>query len=137
MPSDCCVPGCNQKGYKGEKNEKVSYFNFPTDDSRRNQWLHAIRREQGKYFRLTKKTKVCSRHFRPRDLRKSFNGRVYVKENVLPSKFKWCPESPRKRKAPAARLPSQATAKTKKPSTSAVACCFSDSTWFARAWKTP
>ena len=126
MPSFCCVPECNQKGYKDEKNDKISYFNFPTDKTRRRQWLHAIRRDVGKDFRVTEKTKVCSRHFRSSDLKKSLNGRIYVKDNVVPSRFKWCPESPQKRKAPATRFPLQATTKTK-PSTSSAACSSLDS----------
>ena len=120
------MPECNQKGYKDEKNDKISYFNFPTDKTRRKQWLHAIRRDVGKDFRVTEKTKVCSRHFRSSDLKKSLNGRIYVKDNVVPSRFKWCPESPQKRKAPAARFPLQATKKTK-PSTSSAACSSLDS----------
>lgn len=42
---------------------------------------------------------------------------MYVKDNVVPSKFKWCPDSPKKRKAPLARLPVEPTKKAK-PSTS-------------------
>ena len=126
MPSFCCVPECNQKGYKDEKNDKISYFNFPTDKTRRKQWLHAIRRDVGKDFRVTEKTKVCSRHFRSSDLKKSLNGSIYVKDNMVPSRFKWCPESPQKRKAPATRFPLQATTKTK-PSTSSAACSSLDS----------
>ena len=121
MPSFCCVPECNQKGYKDEKDEKISYFNFPTDKTRRKQWLHAIRRDEGKDFRVTEKSKVCSRHFRSSDLKKSLNGRVYVKDNVVPSRFKWCPESPQKRKAPAVWFRLQATTKAK-PSTSTATC---------------
>ena len=120
------MPECNQKGYMDEKNEKISYFNFPTDKTRRKQWLHAIRRDVGKDFRVTEKTKVCSRHFRSSDLIKSLNGRVYVKDNMVPSRFKWCPESPRKRKAPAVRYPLQATTKTK-PSNSTATCSSLDS----------
>jgi len=74
MPSFCCVPECNEKGYKDEKNEKISYFNFPTDKTRRKQWLHAIRGDERKDFRVTENTKVCSRHFRSSDLKKSLNG---------------------------------------------------------------
>ena len=102
------------------------------------------KKREGKDFRMTEKTKVmCSRHFRSSDLKKSLNGRVYVKDNVVPSRFlilfkgtvhyplhillKWCQESPQKRKAPAVRFPSQATTKKKttKPSTSAVTCSYS------------
>ena len=87
------MPECNQKGYKDGKDEKMSYFNFPTDKTRRKPWLRAVRRDEGKDLRVTEKTKVCSRHFRSSDLKKSLNGRVYVNDNVVPSRFKWCPES--------------------------------------------
>ena len=85
------------------------------------------KKREGKDFRVTEKTKVCSRHFRSSDLKKSLNGRVYVKDNVVPSRFKRCQESSRKRKAPAVRFPSQTTTKTKttKPSTSAMTCSYS------------
>ena len=85
------------------------------------------KKREGKDFRVKEKTKVSSRHFRSSDLKKSLNGRVYVKDSVVPSRFKWCQESPRKRKAPAVRFPSQAATKTKttKPSTSAVTCSYS------------
>ena len=73
------MPECNQKGYKDEKDEKISYFNFPTDKTRRKQWLHAIRRDEGKDFRVTEKTMVCSRHFRSSDLKKSLNGKSICK----------------------------------------------------------
>ena len=78
---------------------------------------------------MTEETKVCSPHFRSSDLKKSLNGRVYVKDNVVPSRFKWCQELPRKRKAPAIRFPSQAITKTKttEPSTNAVTCSSLDS----------
>ena len=46
------------------------------------------KKREGKDFRMTEKTKVmCSRHFRSSDLKKSLNGRVYVKDNVVPSRF--------------------------------------------------
>ena len=63
-------------------------------------------------------------------MRNSFTVKVYLRDNAAPSKFKWCPESPRKQKAPAVRLPSRpATEKTKrtKSSTSTKTCSSSDS----------
>ena len=60
------------------------YFFF-TDKTRRKRWLHAIRRDEGKDFRVTKKNKVRSLHFRPNDLRNSFNGRVYLNGNAMKS----------------------------------------------------
>jgi len=100
MPSYCCVPNCNQKGYKSLSGEKVSFFNFPKSVLTRKQWIHAIRWDEGKDFVITEPSKVCSLHFRPEDLRKSLNGRVYVREDAIPSKFDWSGPSPRKRKAP-------------------------------------
>lgn len=105
MPSFCCVPNCNQKGYTSLSGEKVSFFNFPKAPLLRKQWIHAIRRDEGKDFVITERTKVCSLHFKSEDLRKSINGRIYVKEGGIPSKFDWSGPSPKKRKAPTERQP--------------------------------
>ena len=40
--------------------------------------IHAIRREEGKEFKIVDGTKVCPLHFRREDIIKSFNGRAYV-----------------------------------------------------------
>ncbi|XP_015758276.1 PREDICTED: 52 kDa repressor of the inhibitor of the protein kinase-like [Acropora digitifera] len=105
MPSFCCVPKCNQKGYSTSSGEKVSFLNFPKEPLIRKQWIHAIRRDEGKDFVITERTKVCSLHFRSEDLRKSINGRIYIKEGGVPSKFDWSGPSPKKRKAPTERQP--------------------------------
>ena len=87
MPSFCCVPNCNQKGYTSLSVEKVSFFNFPKAPLLRKQWIHAIRRDEGKGFVITERTKVCSLHFKSEDLRKSINGQSlytpqpFVKKN--------------------------------------------------------
>ena len=105
MPSHCCVPLCSQQGYRLSNGEMVSYFNFPKDKTSRKQWIHAIRRDEGPFFKIHDKTKVCSLHFKPGDLKKSLNGRVFVQEGKIPSRFEWRPESPKKRKAPTVRQP--------------------------------
>ncbi|CAB4044606.1 THAP domain-containing 6, partial [Paramuricea clavata] len=105
MPSHCCVPLCSQQGYRLSNGEKVSYFNFPKDKTARIQWIHAIRRDEGNYFKIHDKTKVCSLHFKPDVLKKSLNGRIFVKEGNITSKFEWKLGSPKKRKAPTARQP--------------------------------
>ena len=105
MPSHCCVPLCSQQGYRLSNGEKVSYFNFPKDKTSRKQWIHAIRCDEGPFFKIHDKTKVCSLHFKPGDLKKSLNGRVFVQEGKIPSRFVWRPESPKKRKAPTVRQP--------------------------------
>ena len=74
MPSYCCVPNCNQFGYASPSGKKVNFFNFPKAPLIRKQWIHAIRRDEGKDFVITERTKVCSLHFRPEDLRKKTDG---------------------------------------------------------------
>ena len=104
MPTHCCVPECTKKGCREDDGRKVSFFKFPDHVGRRKQWLHAIRREEGKHFRITKGTKVCSRHFRPEyDFVKTLAGRTELRGNAVPSKFVWTRTSPRKHKAPAVR----------------------------------
>ena len=105
MVTSCCVPECNQKGKKTSTGEKVSYFEFPRTPTRRKQWIHAIRREEGKEFKIVDGTKVCSLHFRREDLRKSFNGQAYVVAGGVPTRFSWSVPSPTKRKAPQERQP--------------------------------
>ncbi|XP_074608690.1 uncharacterized protein LOC141863105 [Acropora palmata] len=105
MVTSCCVPECNQKGKKTSTGEKVSFFEFPRTPLRKTQWIHAIRREEGKQFKIVDGTKVCSLHFRREDIRKSFNGRAYVVAGGIPSRFAWSVHSPRKRKAPPKRHP--------------------------------
>lgn len=102
MPSHCCVVGCTQRGYTTKGGQKVGFFNFPKERTKRKQWIHAIRRDEGEDFVITKKTKVCSLHFKPKDLRKTLTGRLHP--NAIPSVFSWS-VSPKKRKPPMKRLP--------------------------------
>ena len=105
MPTHCCVPECNQKGVKSPTGEKVSFFEFPNQSLLRKRWIHAIRRDEGKNWQITRDAKVCSLHFRREDLRKSLAGRTYLVDGFVPSRFAWSIPSPRKRKAPTERLP--------------------------------
>lgn len=105
MPQNCCVPNCTKKKYRTESAEKISYFKFPDDTILKKCWLHAIRRDEGKEFRVSENTKICSRHFKPEDLVKAVGGqRVYVKAGVIPSRFSWSKAgSPKKRAPPKCR----------------------------------
>ena len=105
MPSHCCVPKCSQRGYKSKSGEKVSFFNFPKEPLRRKRWLNAIRRDEGKEFLITDKTKVCSLHLKPRDMRKTLNGKINLSQDSVPSKFNWSGASPKKRKPPTEWVP--------------------------------
>lgn len=60
MPSSFCVPDYSKKGYQDEDGSKVSFYQFPEEVK----WMHAIRRDEGEHFHITKGTKVCLRHFR-------------------------------------------------------------------------
>ena len=100
----CCVPLCNQKGTTGPNGEKVGFFSIPTDTSLRAQWLHAIRRDTGKYFTITDSTKVCSLHFKNEHRKKSLGiGRLSYVDGAVPSVFEWKRSSPRKRPPPTPR----------------------------------
>ena len=103
MPMHCCVPKFTKKGYREDDGSKVSYFLFPTKKMLRKKWIHAIRREEGKHFEIKTSTKVCSRHFRKNDLKKSLVGKIYLRLGAVPSLFLWTCTSPRKRKAPTPR----------------------------------
>jgi len=80
--------------------EKISFFCFPDDPSTRKQWIHVVRRDVGKDFSILEGMRICLRHFKPEDLKKSLNGRISPKPGALPSIFKWKQSSPHKRPAP-------------------------------------
>jgi len=44
--------------------------------------------------------RVCLRHFKPEDMKKSLNGRISPKPGAVPSIFAWKQSSPRKRPPP-------------------------------------
>ena len=62
-------------------------------------WLVKIRRDASKDFKLTKRTKICSLHFKDSDFRFTLKGRRYIKDDALPSIFPWSVSSPN-RKSP-------------------------------------
>ena len=103
MPTHCCVPECTKKGYREDDGSKVSYFKFPSENILKKKWIHAIRRDKGNDFKITESTKVCSRHFRKEDLRKTLAGKTCLQSSAVPSIFSWIRKSPRKRKPPTER----------------------------------
>ena len=109
MPTHCCVLLCTKKGYREEETgETVSYFKFPTEEGLRKLWIHAIPRDEGKCFQISSTTKVCSRHFKSDDFKRSLNGVVSLRKGAVPSVFTWKRSSPRKRPPPMLRIPSTA-----------------------------
>ena len=112
MPTNCCVPLCIKKDKRDkEKGKKISFFRFPEDEDLMKQWTHAIRRDVGPYFSINEGTRVCSRHFKTEDLRKSLNGRVSPRPGAVPSIFAWKRSSPRKRPPPTPRFTATTVAK--------------------------
>ena len=81
MPAHCCVPLCTKKNKRDQDTgEKVSFFRLPDDVNLRKQWLHAIRRDVGPNFSIKEGTRVCSRHFKAEDLKRSLTSyHIYVK----------------------------------------------------------
>ena len=59
MPQNCCVPGCTKKVYE-EDGIKISYHKFPENRDLFMKWIVAIRRDEGKDFKVTEHTRVCS-----------------------------------------------------------------------------
>ena len=66
MPTSCCVPQCNQQGSTSPTGDKVSYFTFPSSPLRRKQWIHAIRRDEGKHFKVSSAKKSMLASFQAR-----------------------------------------------------------------------
>lgn len=115
MPTHWCVPLCTRKGSRSESGEKISFFRFPLDNDLKKQWIHAIRRDVGKHFNMTNETRVCSRHFRADDFRKTHNGIIQLRDGVVPSVFVWKTSSPKRRKPPSDRPPLVASASQVRP----------------------
>ncbi|KAM7313600.1 uncharacterized protein ISCGN_003453 [Ixodes scapularis] len=68
---------------------QVSYFGFPKDKELFKKWIVAIRRDEGKHFKVSKSTKVCSKHFKDKDFLPGYvNGGKFLKEGIVPSTFR-------------------------------------------------
>ena len=95
MLHSCCVPRCRKKGFRSVtidgKEAKVTFHTFPPNSSanhtKRRQWIHAIRRDVGKYFKPGKWTKICSLHFRPTDFYNCWSSYRTLREDAVPSIF--------------------------------------------------
>ena len=86
--ASCCVPGCKTTGYIVENSQPVTFHGLPLQDKDRlREWIVRIKRDVGPQFKVTKHTKICSRHFLPGDFRVTPKGRRFIKENKHPSIF--------------------------------------------------
>jgi len=99
MPQNCCVPHCTKKVYE-EDGIKISFHKFPENRDLFMKWVIAIRRDEGKHFKVTEHTRVCSLHFKSSDYLPSLAGHERtLKSTAVPSLFPWKRASPIKRKA--------------------------------------
>ena len=56
MVISCCSIGCTNRQGKG----RVKFFRFPANQSRKNQWIAAIKR---KNWTPSEYSRICSAHF--------------------------------------------------------------------------
>ncbi|CAJ1078014.1 uncharacterized protein LOC116729894 [Xyrichtys novacula] len=83
----CSVPFCSSNT---QQCPYLSFHDFPVNIDVREQWIKAIRREEGLSFRVLRgSTFVCSQHFNPGDIYTSVSGRIRVKQGAVPSRFHW------------------------------------------------
>ena len=144
MPDSCCVPLCCKSGYRvGPDGKKITYHCLPSDAVRLKvllsklsfikpivsdfwyfsmrhifqEWLVKIRRDVSPAFQITERTKICSLHFKITDFLVTLTGRLYLKDDAIPSIFSWSAASP-KWKSPRKRSLSHSIAHDQKPSCS-------------------
>ncbi|XP_046334582.1 THAP domain-containing protein 11-like [Haliotis rufescens] len=107
----CCVPQCMSDT---RYDKSVSFHSFPQDADLRKLWIVAIRRDEGPFFTVTKKTTVCSNHFLNEDYKYTPVRRT-LKQGIVPSLFPWS-SAKKPRKGPPSRQPLQPIARMRKQS---------------------
>ncbi|KAK2561962.1 hypothetical protein P5673_015389, partial [Acropora cervicornis] len=80
----CCVPLCTQRGRVGPRGEQIGFFKFPDEEEMKKRWIHAIRRDVGRFFRISGALKMCSLHFKLSDISKGLGGQMSLKTRARP-----------------------------------------------------
>ena len=95
---NCCVPGCTNYS---AKTEDVTYHRIPSDKQRRKAWLDRIRRSNMPQVQYSY---VCSDHFLPSCYELNLRSQITtqkckrrLKEDAIPSGFKYSPEAKKPR----------------------------------------
>lgn len=95
---NCCVPGCTNYS---AKTVDVSYHKIPSDKQRRKAWLDRIRRSNMPQVQYSY---VCSDHFLPSCFELDHRSKLTtqkckrrLKEDAIPSEFKYSPEAKKPR----------------------------------------
>uniref|UniRef100_A0A8C9XD36 THAP-type domain-containing protein n=1 Tax=Sander lucioperca TaxID=283035 RepID=A0A8C9XD36_SANLU len=88
MSSHCCVPKCTfskrNESYTGQ-----TFHRFPKDPVLCREWIHKIRRDPGRHFKIHMDTKVCSDHFTEESFLKTRVGMRKLKKGAVPTLFAW------------------------------------------------
>jgi hypothetical protein len=91
--ASCCFPLCTKTGYSTECGQKVSFHRFPfKDGTKKKEWLAKIKRDEGPKFRVSKHTRICSRHFTKNDFLISNTGKKSFTQTACPRIFVWSTE---------------------------------------------
>ena len=111
--ANCCVPFCSKIGYVLEDGKRVTFHTLPKDKDRLKIWLVNMKRDT-ETFKVSKSTRICSRHFQDRDFRTTHKGLRYLKEFAIPSIFNWEKEGIEKTRKKFVRSTPQSAAKSTK-----------------------
>lgn len=97
MPHYCCVPQCKSNS-SAEDCKNLSFQSFPKDPELAKKWTVSIKRDNK--FKVSKYTRICSRHFKAEDYELQQFGRVRqrLKKDVVPTVFNWHTPKPPRRK---------------------------------------
>lgn len=81
----CCAPWYRQRGRVRPKENELDSLKFQT--KRKWRWIHAIRRDVGRFFRISEASKVCSLQFKLGDRSQDLGGLMPLKTSAVPSIF--------------------------------------------------
>ncbi|XP_067308226.1 THAP domain-containing protein 3-like [Pseudorasbora parva] len=88
MPPHCCVPRCTSSKRKKSCSGQT-FHRFPKDPVLCREWIHKIRRDPGRHFKINVHTKVCSDHFTEESFLKTLVGMRKLKKGAVPTLFAW------------------------------------------------
>ena len=53
MANDHCSVNCCTNDKRNESGKDLSFFNFPSNETQRSQWIAAIKRDEGPHFQVS------------------------------------------------------------------------------------
>ena len=88
MPAHCCAWGCSNRESSDSKANGLTFHYFPKDETRSEQWIKAIRRQD---WRPSASSRICSEHFKESDYKGHTLERRVLNNTAIPSIFKAFP----------------------------------------------